>query len=53
MREKFLLLLLTLAPVFLFNSCKKDPVDDNPNKISVLIDTDLDVDDAMGIMYLL
>ncbi len=53
MREKFLLLLLTLAPVFLFNSCKKDPVDDNPTKISVLIDTDLDVDDAMGIMYLL
>ena len=53
MREKFLVLLLILAPVFLFNSCKKESVDDSPNKISVLIDTDADVDDAMAIMYLL
>ena len=52
MRERFLLLLI-IAPVFLFNSCKKASIDDNPNEISVIIDTDADVDDAMAIMYLL
>ncbi len=53
MRDKFLIILLVLIPVFLFNSCKKDTVGDNQNNITVLIDTDVDVDDAIAIMYLL
>lgn len=52
MKEKILIILITLAPVFLFNSCKKDPIQDK-QIISVIIDTDADVDDAMAIMYLL
>lgn len=51
MREKFLIILIALAPVFLFNSCQKDPVPDIQSKVSVIIDTD--VDDAMAILYLL
>ncbi|MFK5855157.1 MAG: nucleoside hydrolase [Bacteroidota bacterium] len=53
MKEKILIILIVFIPVFLFNSCKKDPIPDNENKISVIIDTDADVDDAMAILYLL
>ena len=53
MINRFLLILIIIIPVFLFNSCKKDPTPDIQSKISVIIDTDADVDDAMAIMYLL
>lgn len=45
--KKFLIISLALAPVFLFNSCQKDPLPD----IQSIVDTD--ADDAMAIMYLL
>ena len=53
MKEKFLIILLAIAPIFLFNSCKKDPLPENQSKISVLIDTDVGIDDAIAILYLL
>lgn len=53
MREKLLIILIALTPIFLFNACQKDPVPDIQSKVSVIIDTDADVDDAMAIMYLL
>lgn len=53
MREKLLIILIALTPVFLFNACQKDPVPDIQSKVCVIIDTDVDVDDAMAIMYLL
>jgi len=53
MQKTHPIILLAFITVFLFNSCKKDDEPEIQSKISVLIDTDADVDDAMAIMYLL